>query len=122
MFFDKNKKKIYDLKNNDNFVVNTSDARGIWVGQKRYEGKLKILIGDDDISVVNILGVENYLSSVVGSEMPSKWPMEALKAQAIASRTYALKQKGNSLFDIDSTQRNQVYNGLESRTHKTTKA
>ena len=48
--------------------------------------------------------------------------MEALKAQAIASRTYALKQKGNSLFDIDSTQRNQVYNGLESRTHKTTKA
>ena len=122
MFFDKNKKKIYDLKNNDNFVVNTSDARGIWVGQKRYEGKLKIFIGDDDISVVNILGVENYLSSVVGSEMPSKWPMEALKAQAIASRTYALKQKGNSLFDIDSTQRNQVYNGLESRTHKTTKA
>ena len=74
--------------------------------------KLKILIGDDEISVVNILGVENYLSSVVGSEMPSKWPMEALKAQAIASRTYALKQKGNSLFDIDSTQKNQVYNGL----------
>jgi stage II sporulation protein D len=54
--------------------------------------------------------------------MPSKWPMEALKAQAIASRTYALKQKGNSLFDIDSTQINQVYNGLESKTSKTTKA
>ena len=122
MFFDKNKNKIYDLKNKDNFVINTSDDRGIWVGQKRYEGKLKIFIGDNDISVVNILGVENYLSSVVGAEMPSKWPMEALKAQAIASRTYALKQKGNSLFDIDSTQKNQVYNGLESKTYKTTKA
>ena len=122
MFFDKNKNKIYDLKNKDNFVVNTSDVRGIWVGQKRYEGKLKIFIGDNDISVVNILGVENYLSSVVGAEMPSKWPMEALKAQAIASRTYALRQKGNILFDIDSTQRNQVYNGLESKTYKTTKA
>jgi len=59
---------------------------------------------------------------VVGSEMPAKWPMEALKAQAIASRTYALKQKGNNLFDVDSTQRNQVYNGLESRTYKTIRA
>ena len=122
MFFDKNKQKIYDLKNKDKFVVETSDDRGIWVGQKRYAGKLKIFVGDNDISVVNIIGVENYLSSVVGSEMPTKWPIEALKAQAIASRTYALKQKGNELFDIDSTQRNQVYNGLESRTYKTTKA
>jgi len=72
--------------------------------------------------VVNILGVENYLSSVVGAEMPTKWPMEALKAQAIASRTYALKQKGNALYDIDSTNKNQVYSGLESKTYKTTKA
>ena len=122
MYFDKNKRKIYDLKNKDKFVVKTSDRRGIWVGQKRYAGKLKIFIHDNEIFVVNILGVENYLSSVVGSEMPSKWPLEALKAQAIASRTYALKQKGNSIFDIDSTNRNQVYNGLESRTYKTSKA
>ena len=110
------------IKNKDKFVVKTSDGRGIWVGQKRYSGKLKIFVHDNEIFVVNILGVENYLSSVVGSEMPSKWPLEALKAQAIASRTYALKQKGNSIFDIDSTNRNQVYNGLESRTYKTSKA
>ena len=122
IFFDKNKQKIYDLKNKDKFLVRTSDSRGIWVGQKRYAGKLNIVIGDKNISVVNIIGVENYLSSVVGSEMPTKWPMEALEAQAIASRTYALKQKGNSLFDIDSTNKNQVYNGLESRTFKTKKA
>ena len=122
MFFDQNKKKIYDIKNKNKYVVKTSDNRGIWVGQKRYSGKLKIFVVNNEILVVNILGVENYLSSVVGSEMPSKWPMEALKAQAIASRTYALKQKGNNLFDIDSTQRNQVYNGLESKTNKTIKA
>ena len=122
MFFDKNKQKIYDLKNKEKFLVRTSDSRGIWVGQKRYAGKLNIVIGDKNISVVNTIGVENYLSSVVGSEMPTKWPMEALEAQAIASRTYALKQKGNSLFDIDSTNKNQVYNGLESRTFKTKKA
>ena len=122
MFFDKNKQKIYDLNNKEKFLVRTSDSRGIWVGQKRYAGKLNIFIGDKNISVVNIIGVENYLSSVVGSEMPTKWPMEALEAQAIASRTYALKQKGNSVFDIDSTNKNQVYNGLESRTFKTKKA
>ena len=122
LYFDKNKQKKYDLKSNQTFQVKSSDGRGIWVGQKRFSGKLNILVLDSEILVVNVLGIEKYLSSVVGAEMPTKWPMEALKAQAIASRTYALKQKGNSLFDIDSTQKNQVYNGLESRTNKTTRA
>ena len=122
IFFDKNKQKIYDLKNEENFVIKTSDKRGIWVGNKRYAGKLSISILDNQILVVNVLGIENYLSSVVGSEMPPKWPLEALKAQAIASRTYALKQKGNNLYDIDSTNKNQVYLGLEARTYKTKRA
>ena len=122
LYFDKNKHEIYNLESNQQFQIKSSDGRGIWVGQKRFPGTLNLFVLDSEILVVNVLGIEKYLSSVVGSEMPAKWPMEALKAQAIASRTYALKQKGNSLFDIDSTQRNQVYNGLESRTHKTTKA
>ena len=122
IFFDKNKQKNYDLKNKTKIVVKSSDGRGIWVGQKRYSGILNIFVLDSEILVINILKIEKYLSSVVGSEMPAKWPLEALKAQAIASRTYALKQKGNSLYDIDSTQRNQVYNGLESSTYKTSRA
>ena len=122
IFFDKSKQKIYDLKNEAKIVVKSSDGRGIWVGQKRYSGILNVFVLDSKILVINILGIEKYLSSVVGSEMPAKWPLEALKAQAIASRTYALKQKGTPFYDIDSTQRNQVYNGLESRTYKTTRA
>jgi len=122
LYFDKNKQKKYDLKSNQQFQVRSSDGRGIWVGQKRFSGKLKLLLLDTEILIVKVFGIEKYLSSVVGSEMQTKWPIEALKAQAIASRTYALKQKGNNLFDIDSTQRNQVYNGLESRTYKTTRA
>ena len=122
LFFDKNKQKIYDLKNKEKFLLSSSDKRGIWVGNKRYEGKLKIFIRENNILIVNVLGIEKYLSSVVGSEMPAKWPLEALKAQAIASRTYALKQKGNALYDIDSTNKNQVYIGLEARTYKTSKA
>ena len=122
LIFDKNKQKIYQLKNEEKFILSTSDRRGIWVGQKRYAGKLKIFILNNEILVVNVLGMEKYLTSVVGSEMPAKWPLEALKAQAIASRTYALKQKGNSLYDIDSTNKNQVYIGLEAGTYKTKRA
>jgi len=122
LYFDRNKQKKYNLKNNQQFQIRSSDGRGIWVGQKRFSGKLNLFVYDSEILVVNVLGIEKYLDSVVGSEMPTKWPIEALKAQAIASRTYALKQKGNNLFDIDSTQKNQVYNGLESRTYKTIRA
>ena len=122
LFFDKNKKKIYNLKNEEKFVVRSTDRRGIWVGQRRYAGNLNIFIRNKDILIINVLGIEKYLGSVVGSEMPAKWPLEALKAQAIASRTYALKQKGNHLYDIDSTNKNQVYIGLEARTYKTARA
>jgi len=122
LFFDENKQKVHDLKNKQKFQINSSDVRGIWVGQKRYSGKLNLHILESQILVVNVLGIEKYLSSVVGSEMPTKWPIEALKAQAIASRTYAMKQKGNNLYNIDSTQFNQVYRGLEARNYKTIKA
>jgi len=108
LYFDKNKQKKYDLKSNQQFQVRSSDGRGIWVGKKRFSGKLNLFVLDSEILVVNVLGIEKYLSSVVGSEMPTKWPIEALKAQAIASRTYALKQKGNNIFDIDSPQKHQV--------------
>ena len=92
LFFDENKKNIYSLKNKQKFQVKSADKRGIWVGQKRYSGKLNLYVINSDILVINVIGIEKYLSSVVGSEMPTKWPMEALKAQAIASRTYAMKQ------------------------------
>ena len=120
--FDRNKEKVYELEKWQRFSVSSSDHKGIWVGQKRYSGVIDIYVLDSGIIVVNEISIENYLNSVVGSEMPYKWPVEALRAQAIASRTYALKQKGNQLYDIDSTQKNQVYNGLESRTINTRRA
>jgi len=78
LYFDKNKQKKYDLKSNQQFQVSSSDGRGIWVGQKRFSGKLNLFVLDSEILVVNVLGIEKYLSSVVGSEMPTKWPIEAL--------------------------------------------
>ena len=122
LFFDKNKSKVYEIEVDQGFVIKSYDKRGIWVGGKRYSGLINIKNLKNEIFVVNTLGIEKYLTSVVGSEMPHRWPLEALKAQAIASRTYALKKPGNNLYDIDSTQSDQVYNGLESRTYKTNKA
>ena len=122
LFFDQNKSKVYEIEMDKELVIKSHDKRGIWLGGKRYSGLINIKNLKRDIFVINTLGIEKYLTSVVGSEMPHKWPLEALKAQAIASRTYALKKKGNELYDIDSTQSDQVYNGLESKTAQTYKA
>ena len=119
---DSNKDKYYEISNNKSLIIRSSDRRGIWINSKRYSGKINIVFRNNKILVINVLGVEKYLNSVVGSEMPHKWHIEALKAQAIASRTYALKKTNNGLYDIDSTQTNQVYNGLESSTFKTRRA
>lgn len=119
---DSNKDKYYEISNNKSLIIRSSDRRGIWINSKRYSGQINIVFRNNKIFVINVLGVEKYLNSVVGSEMPHKWHIEALKAQAIASRTYALKKTNNGLYDIDSTQTNQVYNGLESSTFKTRRA
>jgi stage II sporulation protein D len=73
--------------------------------------------------VVNHLGIETYLASVVGSEMPHKWPLPALQAQAVAARTYALRQRGKAGdFDVKATVSSQVYRGVESETPSTIEA
>ena len=61
LYFDKNKQKKYDLKSNQQFQVRSSDGRGIWVGQKRFSGKLNLFVLDSEILVVNVLGIEKYL-------------------------------------------------------------
>jgi len=103
--------------------LSTADSRGIWLANRRYGGELRITSKGDKLRVVNYLGLEKYLTSVVGGEMPKSWPLEALKAQAVAARTYVLNQlKANAEYDVGSTQSNQVYLGLEAETPKTYKA
>jgi len=67
--------------------------------------------------------VEDYLASVVGSEMPHRWPLPALQAQAVAARTYALRQLGKAGdFDVKASVSSQVYRGVESETPSTIEA
>lgn len=103
-------------------VVN-DDPRGIWLGQRRYRGDLLISVRSGRLQVVNQLGIETYLASVVGSEMPHQWPQAALQAQAVAARTYALKQRGRAGgWDVKATVASQVYRGVESETDSTRSA
>ncbi len=53
-----------------------------------YRGDLEFSVGESTMSIINHIDVEDYLKSVVASEMPSSWPLEALKTQAVCARTY----------------------------------
>ena len=91
--------------------------------QRRYRGRLQVRPANDQLRAINVIGVESYLPSVVGSEMPASWPLEALRAQAVAARTYALRQRNAAApFDLKATVSSQVYKGLEAETPSTRQA
>ena len=91
--------------------------------QRRYRGQLQVLVGRSGLQAVNHLPIETYLPSVVGSEMPASWPQDALRAQAVAARTYALRQrKPAAVFDVSATVASQVYKGIEAETPSTREA
>lgn len=82
-------------------------------------------IADSDITVINELPFEHYLYSVVPSEMPSAWHMEALKAQSVSARNFAISTMGRHNahgFDLCSTEHCQAYNGLAQENARTTEA
>src|SRR3954452_11688428 len=64
------------------------------------------------LSVVNTVGLEDYLQGVVPAESPASWPAEALKAQAIAARTYAITTARGADFDAYADTRSQMYSGV----------
>ncbi len=75
--------------------------------------------------VINQLPLERYVASVVGAEMPSHWNPEALKAQAVAARSYALVhlvRPADSDFNLGDTTRWQAYGGLKSQSGPTAAA
>jgi stage II sporulation protein D len=78
-----------------------------------YHGRLEAAVQGSFLRVVNTVQIESYLQGVVAGEMPYSWPLEALKAQAVAARSYALANlvKGKP-FDLYSDQRSQVYVGI----------
>jgi stage II sporulation protein D len=93
------------------------------VENRRYRGRLQVRVEASKLRAINVIALESYLPSVVGSEMPASWPLEALRAQAVAARTYALRhRKLSAPFDLHATVTSQAYKGLESETASTREA
>ncbi len=89
----------------------------VWIGDRWYRGRTRLIRQGDNLTALNYVDLENYLYSVVGAEAVASWPIEALKAQAVAARSYALYKRSTSsgsLYDLDTTVGTQVYKGLDS--------
>ncbi len=92
---------------------------------KWYRGKLMIKNMSGKLTVINDIDLESYIKGVVPSEMPASWEFEALKAQAIAARSFALanlgKQSRNG-YDLKDNTEDQAYGGASAETNITNKA
>lgn len=89
----------------------------IAINGTRYQGAVVVSADAGTVSAINHVDIERYLYGVVPREMPASWPEQALMAQAVASRTYALhvKQKGaDRPYDVRATTASQVYGGYEA--------
>lgn len=96
--------------------VNDSETGLVTFNKKLYRGSVMIENKNGKLNVINILDVEHYLYGVLPKEMGiSTAPPEAMKAQAIVSRTYALKQKNSGAsYDLSATNSSQVYGGFSA--------
>lgn len=89
---------------------------------KRYRGWLELAPERERLRVVNVVALEQYLPGVVPREVSWRWPLEALKAQAVAARSYALAKRRSGPFDLYADERSQVYGGVEAEHPATTAA
>lgn len=124
-FYDHNYQNTNEIQNYKNIMILSSNY--LEYKGKKYRGKFLIIPKDKNYYLINLIGMDDYLRSVVPSEMPSSWELEALKAQAIAARTYAIKvtierRKKGEIFDLYSTVLDQAYYGIEKENPKTDEA
>lgn len=110
-------------------------SKAVWVvpdsnslvslGDRTYRGTLLLVADGTQLWAVNYVNLRQYLHSVVGAEVSPSWPTHALKAQAIAARSYALTyyfKPVNQLYQLGSDEYYQVYKGTESEADATRSA
>ncbi|WP_414572168.1 SpoIID/LytB domain-containing protein [Nostoc sp. CCY 9925] len=109
------------------FWIEPTGKGFVYIGDRWYRGRTLVVPTEKGLTAVNWVDDQEYLYSVLGGEMNASWPQEALKAQAIAARTYALyereKQRNNPVYDLGNTpDRWQIYKGVISESPATYKA
>lgn len=93
-----------------------SAALPLQVNGKSYRGVIEITPSDRGLLVVNELPLEDYLVGLINCEISSQWPIEAVKAQAVVARSYALYQKearSGATYHLESSVLDQVYEGSD---------
>lgn len=109
--------KYSKIPHKDEKVEKIGNAHGeVFLGGIKYPGTVDVWRGENGLYIVNEVPLEDYVKGVVTSEVGSKWDMEALKAQAVVARTYALYQKQNNganriSYHLTSSVLHQVYKG-----------
>lgn len=97
----------------------------VYINGRIFRGDIRAFKDGNKLTVVNAVALEEYLYGVMRNEVSTWWPMEALKAQAIAARTYALSQIKESKakdYDVTADVSSQVYGGIFSEKWRTNKA
>jgi len=98
-------------------------ASHVQVNDRSYRGRVEVYRenGKEGLLAVNVVDMEEYLRGVIREEISPEWPLEALKAQAIVARTFALRQlldNPQQLFHLKSTTDSQLYAGRQGEDHR----
>ncbi|MEG1578785.1 MAG: SpoIID/LytB domain-containing protein [Oscillospiraceae bacterium] len=96
-----------------------------WFAGRQYFGSFRYTCTGDLLTVINALPMEDYINCVISQEMSESWPVEALKAQAICARSYAVSSSGRHAgtgFDLCATTHCQAYPGASRIGENTTRA
>ncbi len=112
--------KIYGIE-----IIPAKDP-SIYVGKCLYRGRLQLIKTKQGLlSVINVLNIEDYIKGVLYHEISHRWPPEAIKAQAIASRTFAIyqaQQRSDKEYYLRADVSSQVYRGVFAEKFRTSKA
>ncbi len=105
----------------------TSPTGLVGWGEKRFRGELQLVAGPTaqqrGCDLVNLVPMDSYISSLLAKEMNAEWPIEALKAQAVVARSYALARmkpgSDGELWHLESSEKNQVSGNFYDTTART---
>ncbi|HTI50205.1 MAG TPA: SpoIID/LytB domain-containing protein, partial [Planctomycetaceae bacterium] len=100
--------------------IDVAKSPAIWIDQHQYRGRMRLFRQSGGmVLAVNVVPLEEYIASVIDSEMPGDFPDEARKAQAVVARTYALYQMNlagpDAVLDLYASTRSQKYLGFQYR-------
>jgi stage II sporulation protein D len=117
--------QIGDLKVSGVRVTPQSKSGLVYIDKQWFRGAVEVKSSSDGLLAVNQLPMEEYLYGVATSEMPRSWPLEAIKAQAVAARSYVLyqqKHRQDKPYDLGDTPAWQVYGGVNGESQKSIQA